>query len=131
MHNIVWTSAAIVVVLASAGALSQTGWYTMAATKQKAGPLTKPYFIEFHGFPESAAESPFLSANLPIETKNLAAYPQFAVARRSRNSSPFRNSQACPRPLLAQSGRHRRRDEWPFLRAQHVRSLSERDKYNT
>jgi hypothetical protein len=37
--------------------------------KTKAGPLTKPYFI---GFPEFTAESPFLSANFPIETKSPA-----------------------------------------------------------
>jgi hypothetical protein len=32
----------------------------MVATKQKAGPLMKPYFIGFLGFPEAADESPSL-----------------------------------------------------------------------
>ena len=36
----------------------------MVATKTKAGPLTKPYFLGFLGFPEPADESPSLSATL-------------------------------------------------------------------
>jgi hypothetical protein len=53
-----------------------------AAHKTKAGPLTKPYFIRFLGFPEFAAESPFLSANFPIEKRSPAN--TLAATRSSR-----------------------------------------------
>ena len=38
--------------------------------KTKAGLLTKPYFIGFLGFPESAAENPSLYARLAWDAKN-------------------------------------------------------------
>ena len=47
---------------------------TRALRNPKAGPLTKPYFIRFLGFPEFAAESPFLSANFPIEKRSPSQY---------------------------------------------------------
>ena len=61
-----------------------------AGHKTKAGPLTKPYFIRFLGFPEFAAESPFLSANFPIEKRSpsqyACRYPRFAIVARPRRS---------------------------------------------
>jgi hypothetical protein len=45
-----------------------------AGHKTKAGLLTKPYFIRFPVFPKFAAESPFLSANFPIEKRSPSQY---------------------------------------------------------
>jgi hypothetical protein len=84
-----------------------------AGHKTKAGPLTKPYFIRFLVFPEFAAESPFLSANFPIEKRSPSQYACRVPAVRECGTARriwvlnlvHRIIKYAARLLLAQSGR--------------------------